>query len=177
VLDDRRHVHRTEHPELRRQRVRHDVHRSFRCSKHEHGLGRGVSGSLVPDPGLDNGAQAMSTAARTSGRGRRTGLRHARWVITLPGAVAAATLLSVVAVYAFFAYTDSSNAHTAAAQGGSVGAGLTPGGFSTSGRDVTFSWSSASNALSYTVARSNVSPGSLSTTLHGSCAGSISTTS
>ncbi|TMB90902.1 MAG: hypothetical protein E6J45_07880 [Chloroflexi bacterium] len=118
----------------------------------------------------------MSTAARTSGRGRRTGLRHARWVITLPGAVAAATLLSVVAVYAFFAYTDSSNAHTAAAQGGSVGAGQTPGGFSTSGRDVTFSWSSASNALSYTVARSNVSPGSLSTTLHGSCAGSISAT-
>src|SRR5207247_20791 len=80
------------------------------------------------------------------------------------------------AALAYFAYTDSSNSHTAAAQGGTVGAGQTPTGFSVSGRDVTFNWGGANNALTYTVARTNVAPGGLSTTVHGTCTGSFSAT-
>jgi hypothetical protein len=60
----------------------------------------------------------------------------------------------------------------AAASAGSIGAGQKPT-FTISGRDVIVSWAAATNATSYTVVRANVSPQSLSTTEHGTCASNV----
>jgi hypothetical protein len=68
-------------------------------------------------------------------------------------------------------WTASANGNSAALAG-SVGAGQKPT-FTISGRDVTVSWAAATNATAYTVARANVSPQSLSTTEHGTCASSV----
>ena len=98
-------------------------------------------------------------------RGRRS------WIVTF---LAIALVLALAtAAYAYWSATGNTNISGAA---GSVGAGQKPT-FSVSGRDVTLSWGAATNASSYTVARTNVSPGSLSTTLNGSCAGTVSGTS
>jgi len=119
----------------------------------------------------------VSNVTTSAVRGRRAGIQRARWVISLPGAIGAAMLFSAVAVFAFYAYTDTSNTHTAAARGGTVGAGQVPGSFAVSGRDVSMGWTGATNALTYSVARTNVAPGSLSTSVGGTCAGNFSGTS
>jgi hypothetical protein len=79
-----------------------------------------------------------------------------------------------VIAWALFSGTSSSQTNSFTA--GSVGSGQKPSA-TVSGRDVALSWSAATNTLSYTVARANVAPQSLSTTEHGSCAGSVSGTS
>jgi len=77
------------------------------------------------------------------------------------------------AALGYWISTDASNPGSAVA--GSVGAGQLPSA-TVSGRDVTVSWSGATNATSYTVARSNVAPQSLSTSVGGTCTGSVSST-
>ena len=84
-------------------------------------------------------------------------------------------ILGAAAAFGYWMTTDSSNSAVAIA--GSVGAGQQPSATTISGRDVTLSWASATNAATYSVARSNVSPQSLSTTEHGSCASAVSGTS
>ena len=85
------------------------------------------------------------------------------------GALAAASL-------AWALFSDASPTETNSFSAGSIGAGQQPTA-TVLGRDVSLSWGAASNAASYNVARSNVSPQSLSTTEHGSCATSVSATS
>jgi hypothetical protein len=77
---------------------------------------------------------------------------------------------------AAFAYFSVSGSGNASAKATTLGAGNQPSA-TVSGRDVTLSWSAFTNATSYTVARSNVSPQSLSTTLNGTCAGNPTGTS
>jgi len=113
---------------------------------------------------------------RTSARRARGIERRLRVLSGGVGGAAAATLLCITAAFAFFAATDSSNGHTAEATAGSIGGGQQPALGSVSGRDVTINWTAASNAATYAVARANVSPQSLSTTEHGSCASSVSGT-
>jgi hypothetical protein len=107
------------------------------------------------------------------GRQHRDGWdrRGLRLLIGGAAGVAAAATLGLTAGFAFFAATDGSNAHTALASAGSVGAGQQPALVSVSGRDVTISWGAAANASSYSVARSNVAPQALPTVEHGTCAG------
>jgi hypothetical protein len=107
---------------------------------------------------------------------RRTTRRTRRLVGAL-GAVFGIALFAAGAAFAYWAYTDSSNAHPAEAVAGSVGAGQAPSLVSVSGRDVAITWSAATHATTYTVARTNVTPGGLSTTVSPTCAGSISGTS
>ncbi len=101
---------------------------------------------------------------------RRGALRK---LAVLLGSAFALVLLFAGIALAYWSSTDSSNEADARAVAGSVGAGQAPT-FTVSGRNVTLSWGAATNATSYTVARSNVSPQSLSTTLTGSCLGTVS---
>ncbi len=78
------------------------------------------------------------------------------------------------AALGYWISTDASNPSYALA--GSVSAGQLPTTI-VSGRDVTLSWTGATNANGYTTARSNVAPQSLSTLIGGTCTGTISTTS
>ena len=70
---------------------------------------------------------------------------------------------------AAYAYWSASGSGNASATATTLGAGNQPTA-TVSGRDVTLSWGAFTNATSYTVARSNVAPQNLSTTLIGSCA-------
>jgi hypothetical protein len=84
------------------------------------------------------------------------------------GVVAGAAIGAFIA-FSYFSSTTPAQANSVTA--GVVGAGQQPT-FVVSGRDVTLSWAAATNANAYTVARANGQ--SLSNTLHGSCASSVS---
>ena len=103
--------------------------------------------------------------------------RRARMLVGVLGAAVGIGLLGAGAAFAYFEFTDASNAHVADAMAGAVGAGQAPGLVGVSGRDVTISWTAASNATTYTAARANVAPQSLASTLHGTCATNVSGTS
>ena len=102
--------------------------------------------------------------------------RRRRLLVGL-GAGVGVVLFGVGAAFAYWTFTDSSNAHASQAVAGTVGAGQPPTPVSVSGRDVSLSWTAVSPATSYSVARTNVSPGGLSTTVSSSCSGSVSGTS
>ena len=94
--------------------------------------------------------------------------------LIIGASLGASALAGSVAALALFSTTPASQVTNTTA--GSVGAGQTPAA-TVSGRDVSLSWGSATNAASYTIARTNVSPGTLSTTLGGTCSGSVAATS
>jgi hypothetical protein len=119
----------------------------------------------------------MSRTAVTEGAESRTSTHRTRRLIVALGAIFAIALIGAGTAFAFWSYIDSSNAHTAEAVAGSVGTGQQPSLVSVSGRDVSISWTAATHASSYTVARANVAPGSLSATVTSTCAGSVSGTS
>jgi hypothetical protein len=98
--------------------------------------------------------------------------RRRRLFLGVPAGAIGAALLGVTAALAFFTATSNSGANSAAALAGAIGTGQTPG-TTVSGRDVTVSWAITTNALTYTIARTNTVPGGLSPTVHGSCAGSV----
>jgi|GEM_PF-6161995 len=84
-------------------------------------------------------------------------------------------LFSATAAYAFFSSTSDG---TGLAKAGQVNGGNSPSG-TVSGRDVALTWTAATlsngHAVSgYTVTKTNVAPGTLSTTVNGSCAGTPS---
>ena len=79
-------------------------------------------------------------------------------------------LIGVTIAWALFSATSAAEANSFTA--GSVAAGHQPTA-TVSGRDVSLSWGAVSTATGYTVARSNVSPQSLATSEHGSCASSV----
>ncbi len=103
--------------------------------------------------------------------------RRIRRLVGALGVVFGIVLFSAGVAFAYWSYIDSSNAHTAEAVAGSVGSGQQPTLVSVSGRDVAITWGAATNATTYTVARANVAPGGLSTTVSSTCAGTVSGTS
>src|SRR5207244_7078595 len=108
-----------------------------------------LPGSDIPDPGHGHGAQAMRARASSYRYTAPHGLRRRRQRLLLgvPAGVIGAALLGVTAALAFFSATSNSGTDSAAALGGAIGTGQTPSGLTVSGRDVTLSWSTATNAL------------------------------
>ena len=82
----------------------------------------------------------------------------------------------VTSTGAAFAYWSAAGSGGATAKATTASTGAQPTA-TVSGRDVTLSWGAATNATSYTVARANVAPQSLSTTVNGTCAGGPTGTS
>ena len=77
------------------------------------------------------------------------------------------------AAYGYFGLSATGQAQATAL---TIGAATVPS-VSVSGRDVSLSWTAATNATGYAVARANVIPQSLSTTLNGTCSGGVTGTS
>jgi hypothetical protein len=111
----------------------------------------------------------MRAFARRS-RVERSERRPTRRRVSASALIVALVVLGTAGTAVAF-WTAGANGD-AAASAGSIGAGQKPT-FTISGRDVIVSWAAATNATSYTVVRANVSPQSLSTTEHGTCASNV----
>lgn len=114
---------------------------------------------------------AMSRRERRRERTRRN--RRVRQFSASVGVMIGVTLFAAGSAFGYWMFTTNSTAPVAVA--GSVGQGQSPAAssFSVSGRDVTFSWTGATNATGYSISRTNVAPGDLSTTVGGTCTGTI----
>ena len=119
----------------------------------------------------DRRADEAGRAATARRRRIRATSRISGALLGVIGAAVGMMLLLAGAALAYWVTTDSS--HPATAVAGTIGTAGTPSP-SVSGRDVTLTWGTATNASAYTVSRSNVSPQNLPTTEHGSCSNSVS---